>query len=189
MRSVITNLLQVHRSFFLNMLLGFANEGRLRLQENVSAYPIKSDISEGRLRNAETIGAVERTTSSSATSIASEARHRLQEGSVFKAFQTASVEIPRKTLASQNATSVPNVRTTKLPDTNEVFDLSTSLRKSIPKLPPSKTQSINVQVVEKVNPFEGDDYDETKNPFANEEPSNPFENEDEYNDSLNPFTE
>ena len=41
---------------------GFANKGRLRLQENASTRSVKADVTEGLLRNVEVIGAAERAT-------------------------------------------------------------------------------------------------------------------------------
>lgn len=40
------------------------------------------------------------------------------------------------------------------------------------------------------NPFEEDNYDETKNPFAEEatEPTNPFNEDDDYDKNYNPFS-
>jgi hypothetical protein len=39
------------------------------------------------------------------------------------------------------------------------------------------------------NPFEEDDYDESKNPFADEQSTNPFsgDDDDDYDKNLNPF--
>lgn len=169
---------------------GFANEGRLRLQESALARPIRAEVSEGRLRNTEIIGAVERAASNSASTTVSEARHRLQEGTLLKSFQTASVEIPHKTATVQVATSVPNTGTARAVGISELSDLSTSLKKPTSKVSPSKTKLSKDPPAAQVNPFKGDDYDETKNPFADEQPSNPFgEDDDDYNDSLNPFAE
>lgn len=161
----------------------------MRLQESASVRPTR-DVTEGRLRNAEVIGAVERAASSAAATTTSEARHRLQEGTTMKNYQTASVEIPRQTVASQSATSVPNYVGTRAVCVPSVSDLSTSLRKpEVNKLSPSKTFANKIAVASD-NPFKGDNYDETKNPFADEEPTNPFgDDDDDYNDSLNPFAE
>lgn len=162
---------------FLFFTSGFANEGRLRLQENSAAA--KVEMSEGRLRNSEVTG----TTTSTALAPSSEARHRLKEGTVIKPFQTTAVEIPRKpSSAQQVASSVPNVGATR-----KTEDLSSSLRKPNSKLLMNENSGKTQHT--KQNPFGGDDYDETKNPFADEEPSNPFEEDDDYNDSLNPFAE
>lgn len=162
------------------MLVGFANEGRLRLQENT--VNMKVEMSEGRLRNAEVTG----TTSSAISAPSSEARHRLKEGTVIKSFQTSAVEIPRKGTPVQVTSSVPNVAMTKR--ANLSGELSSSLRKTDSKLSPNKTPAKTQLRNPKPNPH--DDYDETKNPFADEQPSNPFEDDDDdYNDSLNPFAE
>lgn len=134
------------------------------------------------------IGAAERVASSTAAATTSEARHRLQEGTKLKTFQTAAVEIPRQTVQAQSATSVPNVRTAKgVPGT---ADFSSSLRKpTASKQSPTKTTPVKDRVAQE-NPFGGDDYDEAKNPFADDEPTNPFgDEEDDYNDELNPFAE
>ena len=167
---------------------GFANEGRLRLQENASTRSVKADVTEGRLRNVEVIGAAERAASSTAATTSSEARHRLQEGTRLKNFHTPAVEIPRQAVQPQSAAmSVPNVRTANVPGKS---DMSSSLRKPTNSNPsPSKPAPVKSPAAVE-NPFGGDDYDETKNPFADEEPANPFaEDGDDYNDELNPFAE
>lgn len=161
----------------------------MRSQENASVRPTRMDVTEGRLRNAEVIGAVERATLSKAATTTSEARHRLQEGTNAKNFQTTSMEIPRQTVATQSATSVPNyVGAVRKIGATASSDLSTSLRKSS-NLSLHKAYG-NQATDELENPFKDDNYDETKNPFADEQPSNPFGNDDDdYNDSLNPFAE
>jgi hypothetical protein len=166
----------------------------MRLQENASIRPTR-DVTEGRLRNTEAIGTVERTASRAVAATASEARHRLQEGTKMENYQTASVEIPRQTAASHSATSVPNYVGTRAVGVPATSELSTSLRKpEVTKLSPSKPSVKKAfrspAVLESENPFK-DNYDETKNPFADEEPTNPFgdDDDDDYNDSLNPFAE
>ncbi|XP_045023732.1 vacuolar protein sorting-associated protein 11 homolog isoform X1 [Daphnia magna] len=171
------------------VLPGFTNEGRVRLQENASVRPTRIDVTEGRLRNAEVIGAVERAASNNAATTTSEARHRLQEGTNAKNFLTTPVEIPRQTVVTQSAASVPNyVGAVKAVVASGSSDFSTSLRKSS-NLSLRKAYG-NQANAEPENPFKENTYDESKNPFADEQSSNPFgDDEDDYNDSLNPFAE
>lgn len=146
-------------------------------------------MSEGRLRNTEVMGAIERTLPSVSTTATSEARHRLQEGTSPRSFQTVAVEIPRSTVSTQSATSVPNVGTTRTFGNADVSNLSASLKRPTSSLAKNKSSSSKASETP-ANPFEGDDYDESKNPFAEDEnSSNPFGEGDDYNESLNPFSE
>lgn len=158
----------------------------MRIQENVPTRPVAPEASEGRLRNVEVISAAERAASLSANASASEARHRLQEGSKAPVFSTAAVKIPSQPAVSVNTVaSVPNSGMIRNPFGGASSSLSSSL---------SRPAASNVKHEKPVptanNAVRSDDYDESKNPFADEESTNPFgEGEDDYNESLNPFAE
>ena len=121
----------------------------------------------------------------SPASAVSEARHRLHEGTKSSHQSTPSVEIPhRSSTIPSLATSVPNTATR-----SKAFGvgdaISSSLSRNISSTaqqPLQKPSSTSLKSVAK------EDYDETKNPFADES-TNPFGEDDDYNDSLNPFSE
>jgi hypothetical protein len=92
-----------------------------------------------------------------------------------------------------SAKSVPNyVGTQRVSTTSNLGKLFREPQ--VFKLSPSKVYANKAPAwapTEPRNPFEEDNYDDAKNPFAVEEPTNPFgdDDEDDYNDSLNPLTE
>ena len=167
-------------------LVGFVNEGRIRTQES-AIRPLVTEVSEGRLRAVE---AIERTVPKSAALTVSEGRHRLQEGTKVNdsLMLTPFIQIPnRSAAASSLATSVPNTTTRmKGPAAADVSSslsrhISTEWRQQPSPLQPTAAQAQNTPK---------ENYDESKNPFADETPVNPFgEEDDDYNDSLNPFAE
>lgn len=161
------------------------NEGRMRIQEAVSARPTTQ--AEGRLRNAEVIHAVERTAASSASAAASEARQRLQEGTKMTPTSTAAVKIPSRAAVTTTVGSVPNTGTTR--NIGGATGLSSSLSRPATSGDLRKMKQEAFKKPQKTD----EEYDEAKNPFADEADStNPFgddEEGDEYNESLNPFAE
>lgn len=176
-----------------------AVESRLRIQEATTVYkPVAADVSEGRVRKAEIITAVDREARSSAATAVSEARQRLQEGTKISSHSIKMASRPSAPVLS--AASVPSG------DASQIIgaaanEISSSLRRIASDLQASSKNILSnpsVTTLLTENPFEhGDDYDETKNPFAQpedtkkEDSTNPFcdDDEDDYNESLNPFAE
>ena len=133
-------------------------------------------MSEGRLRNVETHS--EKVTST--LPAASEGRFRLLEGNKSSMGQTATMPIASKTPArTVAASSAPTDAKKGLSTTGNA-----EVRRSMTNLAGANTGN--------KNPFKDeDDYDESKNPFAETEEGggNPFGEEDDYNENLNPFAE
>ena len=181
---------------FFRVYKGLTNEGRMRSQENTPSRPITMDVSEGRLRNAEVISAVERAASTSAASASSEARQRLQEGTKVRTLQTEAVKIPSSRPSGHTSMtsggSVPIQLSGKKygPVSGEISSSLVSGHVSPVKVSPSKTMNATPEKSSKTAKTD-QLYDEAKNPFADDKPSNPFGDEDEedYNESLNPFAE
>lgn len=133
-------------------------------------------MSEGRLRNTE--AHFEKTSGTLAA--ASEGRFRLLEGNKSSMGQTVTVPIVSKGAArAVAASSAPTDAHKGLPTAGNA-----AVRRSM-------TNLAGANAGNNKNPFEDeDDYDESKNPFAEAEGSeNPFGVEDVYNESLNPFAE
>ena len=174
----------------------------MRTTENVTSRPITTEVSEGRLRNVEVIAAIERAASSSAASASSEARQRLQEGTKVK--PTEAVKIP----SSRSGGPPPMTGSVPIPQTNKKFglisgDISSSLSRTsnVSPVKVNATKTTNASTFKSSKNLKPE-YDETKNPFADDEESssnsklessNPFGDDDDddlnYKESLNPFAE
>jgi len=158
---------------------GPGSEAILRKNEGKTNVNSAGSMNEARMRVQETDAR------KSPASAVSEARHRLHEGTKSSHQSTPSVEIPhRSSTIPSLATSVPNTATR-----SKAFGvgdaISSSLSRNISSTaqqPLQKPSSTSLKSVAK------EDYDETKNPFADES-TNPFGEDDDYNDSLNPFSE
>lgn len=186
---------------FLFFVVALAvNEGRMRVQE-VGSRATSGQVSEGQLRAMEAHAAAEKRAASFSTT--SEARQRLQEGSkpTAAAATSSAVKIPVRTASATNvASSVPTKKsaasievsnsvssTSNVPSNRHVRNSSGTIMKSAI---PVSNQNANTETSNPFGSDEDEDYDQTKNPFADDEVSaNPFGTDDDYNDALNPFAE
>lgn len=154
----------------------------MRVQEVASQRP--EGVSEGHLRNSEAISEKSRVSNTLTTT--SEGRFRLQEGNKSTMGQTASVRVPppySNTTRTFAASSAPSDASDKKGALSTLGHTESNTRRSMTNLGGTNLGN--------KNPFsDEDDYDESKNPFAEDETgTNPFGKGNDYNDSLNPFAE
>ncbi|CAK1586787.1 unnamed protein product [Parnassius mnemosyne] len=139
-----------------------------------------------------------------------EAKLRLQEGQSKQVFVpnttkqmapkgTAVIPVPEgrmRLMEQQQYASSLEANMTKLEPKVHAkpspYTSPTAARKKIQELSGSPKISSAISTGASKNPFEDETYDETKNPFSDEDgrkdPTNPFSEDDEYDKNLNPFT-